>query len=88
MSRGASASPIKYTSLTPFFCHSPLTGFEFGVQAAVRMPARDQYQRVEFHPALALVHVARQLAAAAIGALGAVAENVVHLQPPLFLCAS
>src|SRR6266705_643299 len=60
-----------------------VASFELSIQAVVRMPAGDQNQRVEFHPALALVDLARQVTWTAVGALGAVAVDVVYLETPL-----
>src|SRR5450631_710723 len=57
-----------------------VTLFDLAIQRVVRMPTGDQYQGVEFHPALAFVDLARQLAATAISALGAVAENIIYLE--------
>src|SRR3982074_902928 len=59
-----------------------VASLEFRMETIVGVPAGDQYQRIEFDPALTLVDLARQLATASIGAFGAVAEDVVHLQSP------
>ena len=82
ISRGASASPIRYTALMPLLRPLPLTLLELRYSSIVRVPPGHQHEGVELHPAMGLVRLARQMPRPPIGALRAVPPDVIHLHPP------